>query len=207
VAHHNGSWSWPNSIVRIRDERWRVERATRFGDVDLLTVRGCGAANRSQTGAFLLPFETVDRLDADAAPRCASLGRWRHEARRVLASAQPSWSALRAATHARFTIVPYQLEPVLAFASGRGSRILLADAVGLGKTIQAGLVAAELHHRRPEARTLVVAPASLRDQWRTELTDRFSLTPAIVDSPGLARCRSHLQPGSNPWSLTPIIIT
>jgi superfamily II DNA or RNA helicase len=207
VAHDTGAPRWLHAIVRIRDERWRVERVTRFGDVDLLAARGCGGTNLARTGEFLLPFELVEPLGTSDAPRAVAAARWRHVARQALAGAQPSWSALRAAAGAACTIVPFQLEPALAFVGGHGCRLLIADAVGLGKTIQAGLMVAELHHRRPEARTLIVAPSSLRAQWQAELIDRFRLDPEIFDSAGLARCRGRLPAGSNPWSLTPIAIT
>lgn len=59
--------------------------------------------------------------------------------------------------------------------------LLLADDVGLGKTIEAGLVLTELTARRHVRRVLVVCPASLQMQWREELTDKFSLDFTVLD--------------------------
>ncbi|HWP02256.1 MAG TPA: SNF2-related protein [Gemmatimonadaceae bacterium] len=59
--------------------------------------------------------------------------------------------------------------------------LLLADDVGLGKTIEAGLVLTELLRRRRVRRVLILCPASLRTQWRDEMRQRFALSFDIVD--------------------------
>ena len=79
--------------------------------------------------------------------------------------------------------MPHQLEPALAVLAGHGSRVLLADAVGLGKTVQAGLLLAELRRRGAVQSALVLTPAGLRDQWRRELSLRFGIAADIIDSP------------------------
>ena len=84
----------------------------------------------------------------------------------MLAEATPSWEALRTPLHARISLLPFQLEPALAITRGIASRILIADDVGLGKTIQAGVVIGEVLERSRHGRVLVVAPASLREQWQ-----------------------------------------
>ena len=101
----------------------------------------------------------------------------------------------------------FQLEPVLALVRGEGCRFLIADAVGLGKTVQAGLMIAETLARKPEGRTLVVTPAALREQWREEIDSRFGLGADILDAAGIARLTSQLPAGINPWSVRPVVIT
>ena len=86
-------------------------------------------------------------------------------ARLSLAGATPAIDSLRAAAGADVAILPYQLEPALAVAGGQAARILIADEVGLGKTIQAGLIVAETLARRGDAHVLVLCPAGLREQW------------------------------------------
>ncbi|MGH9347592.1 MAG: helicase-related protein, partial [Vicinamibacterales bacterium] len=125
----------------------------------------------------------------------------------VLAGATPSWTSLRAAARAHLALFPYQLEPALAMMRGLACRILLADEVGLGKTIQAGLIVAELVERERDARVLVVTPASLRDQWRDELRDRFAVHAEVIDAAGLARAASDLPAGVNPWAIPHVAIT
>src|SRR5688572_22296097 len=102
--------------------------------------------------------------------------------------------------------MPHQLEPALAVVRGLGSRLLLADEVGLGKTIQAGLVVAELTARRAVHRVLVLTPAGLREQWRQELSQRFAVAAASVDGRMLRRLAATLPVGVNPWSTVPVAI-
>jgi superfamily II DNA or RNA helicase len=103
-------------------------------------------------------------------------------------------------------LLPHQLEPALALVRGAGCRVLLADEVGLGKTVQAGLVAAELGARGAADRVLVVAPAGLRDQWAHELQERFAFTPVVVDVRNLRLTATSLPVGANPWQAIPFAI-
>lgn len=91
-----------------------------------------------------------------------------------------------AAMRALVQPLTYQWVPLLALRSGYTRRLLLADDVGMGKTVQAGLVLAEIHDRMAAARTLTVVPASLVGQWLDELEQRFSLTATVLDSAALA---------------------
>src|SRR3954451_8368822 len=101
----------------------------------------------------------------------------------------------------------YQLEPVLkALAMPRVS-LLLADGVGLGKTIQAGLVLEELLLRRRIRRILVLCPAMLQRQWKYELRRKFSLDFEVIDSESTFQLRRRLGIDTNPWRAFPRIIT
>jgi superfamily II DNA or RNA helicase len=193
-------------VVRMRGERWRVVRYVGYTGAAVIEAAGCGAANRAVRARFLLPCEPVDRLPATSTPRLVRPGTWRHAARHALATACPSWGSLRAAREAVLDIIPFQLEPALALVRGAGCRYLLADAVGLGKTIQAGLMIAETLARRHDARALVIAPAGLRDQWCDELRRRFGLEPAIFDAAGVARLAAQLPTDVNPWAAQSIAI-
>ncbi len=193
--------------MRIRGERWRIAAESAYDDASIVEVHGCDAFNRGISARFILPFERLESLPASSAsPRVVGVARWRREARARLAAAVPHWTSLRAAARAQLTIVPFQLEPALARTRGDGCRFLIADDVGLGKTIQAGLIIAETITRTPDARVLIVAPAGLRDQWRDELQSRFSLRPEVLDAGGIARTGTHLGPDVNPWSVHPIAI-
>ena len=128
--------------------------------------------------------------------------RWRNACRHLLADNRPP-GGLEAALHARIDLLPHQLEPALAILRGLGSRLLLADEVGLGKTIQAGLVCAELLVRGAIDRVLVLTPAGLRGQWRDELLKRFSIHATTVDAPALRTAAATLPVGLNPWTTQP----
>lgn len=68
----------------------------------------------------------------------------------------------------------YQFKPLLKFLDSPNQRILIADEVGLGKTIEAGLVLTELRARTRLQRVLVICPAALCQKWRWEMFNRFS---------------------------------
>lgn len=77
---------------------------------------------------------------------------------------------------------PHQFKPVLQFLDSPSNGILIADEVGLGKTIEAGLIWTELRARTDARRLLVVCPAVLRMKWREELLNRFGIRAELVDA-------------------------
>ena len=117
-----------------------------------------------------------------------------------------SWSDCWTAGSARIDLRPWQLEPARAAIAG-ASRLLLADAVGLGKTIQAGLILAELMARGLAQRILILTPASLRAQWASELSAKFGLVAAVFDHSALAEAAANLPVGVNPWKTASIVVS
>ena len=85
---------------------------------------------------------------------------------------------------------PYQFVPVLKLLSSGTGRLLIADEVGLGKTIEAGLIWSELERRTPLDRVLVVCPASLRLKWKSEMGRRFDRDLALM-TPQDLRDQAH----------------
>jgi len=90
---------------------------------------------------------------------------------------------------------PYQFKPVLKLINGAQDRLLIADEVGLGKTIEAGLVWNELDQRVGTQRVLVVCPASLVGKWRSEMQRRFDRTLTILDRFGMEEMLTHFRSG------------
>lgn len=82
---------------------------------------------------------------------------------------------------AQIDFYPYQFKPVLKFINSPTERLIIADEVGLGKTIESALVWTELQARRQAQRLLVVCPRILTDKWREELRNKFLLDARIVD--------------------------
>lgn len=76
----------------------------------------------------------------------------------------------------------YQFKPVLQFLDSPTNGILIADEVGLGKTIEAGLIWTEMQAREDARRLLVVCPAMLCEKWKRELAHRFGVKASIVDA-------------------------
>lgn len=77
---------------------------------------------------------------------------------------------------------PHQYKPLLTLLESPVNGLLIADEVGLGKTIEAGLIWTELRARYDMRRLLVVCPAMLREKWRTELSSRFGLEARVADA-------------------------
>jgi len=100
----------------------------------------------------------------------------------------------------------YQLVPVLRALEMPRVALMLADAVGLGKTVQAGMVLRELMLRRRIRRVLVLCPASLRTQWREEMDEKFSLAFDVVDRPHTLKLQRELGLDANPWRVHERII-
>ncbi len=101
--------------------------------------------------------------------------------------------------HGSVRVEDYQLVPLLKALRMPRVSLLIADDVGLGKTIEAGLILTELLLRRRIQRVLVLTPASLRQQWREELWDKFSLRFDVVDRQSTDRLRRRLGMDANPW--------
>jgi superfamily II DNA or RNA helicase len=195
----------PGDVVRIRDQAWDVRRHVSGAHGSLLEVRGRDRGNRHLRAHFLLPCEPCQCLPRSSTPRIVKARTWCRRVRAALAEATPTIDAIRTLPAPALAVLPFQLEPALAVVRGLSSRILIADEVGLGKTVQAGLVVSEVLRRTTAAHVLVVTPAGLRSQWRDELSDRLGLDACVIDSAALAR---HGGPSAgNPWAAEPIAIT
>jgi SNF2 family DNA or RNA helicase len=195
----------PGALVSVRRERWRVVDVRPLGDCQVVTLSGLSPAHMGVEKRVLAPFEVFDPLAGAGRPRVVRRARWRRAFRALLATAAPP-ASLCSARHARIDLLPHQLEPAMAVLRGLGSRVLLADEVGLGKTIQTGLVLAELFARAAIDRALVIPPAGLRDQWSHELASRFGMTPTPVDARVLRQRATMLPLGVNPWSTISLAI-
>jgi superfamily II DNA or RNA helicase len=100
------------------------------------------------------------------------------------------------ASTGKIDALPHQIEAVTKILSRSKPRFLLADDVGLGKTIMAGMVIKELESRKIAKRILIIVPAGLREQWKRELNEKFREKFIVVDSDFL---RVKKQEGVGPW--------
>ena len=101
----------------------------------------------------------------------------------------------------------YQLDPLVRGLQMPRVNLLIADDVGLGKTIETGLVILELLLRHRARRVLIVCPASLQIQWRDQMRDKFGLDFRIVDSDLMKQLRRRRGLHVNPWTHFPRLIT
>lgn len=104
-------------------------------------------------------------------------------------------------------IEDYQLDPVVRSLQMPRVNLLIADDVGLGKTIEAGLVAQELTLRQRARRILIICPSALQIQWQEQMRDKFGLDFRIVNSDLMKQLRRSRGLHVNPWSHFPRLIT
>jgi superfamily II DNA or RNA helicase len=185
------------SPLEVRGETWTLSRAQRFDACTVLTLEGHQRSNAGERLRVIAPFDR---------PRPVAGRRLRRRSRRrVIASTLAAIcgarrsSGLWTAADASIDLWPYQLEPALAVVRG-ATRVLLADAVGLGKTIQAGLILSELRDRGWVERALIVCPAGLRGTWARELRERFNIVATVLDQAAIAERIAELPPGVSPWA-------
>lgn len=101
-------------------------------------------------------------------------------------------------SNSRTQLLAHQLESTHRIINALEPRFLLADEVGLGKTIEAGLVVKELIFRHGYAKILIVCPASLVLQWQNEMKNKFNEEFMVVDRQYLTRLKKHSK-CANPW--------
>jgi len=101
----------------------------------------------------------------------------------------------------------YQLVPLLmALNLGQRVRLLIGDDVGVGKSVEAGLIISELIARGEAERCLIVVPAGLREQWQENLSRFFHLDSVIMAGHTRPALERQLLPGQSPWDAFPIIV-
>lgn len=115
-------------------------------------------------------------------------------------------TVLQAPFRAGIAVEDYQLEPAIRALTLPRVNLLVADDVGLGKTIEAGLVVQELLLRSRIRRVMVVCPAHLTDKWHDEMLDRFGLDFTVVNSETLSQVRRDRGLHANPFKVYPFTI-
>ncbi|MBS3910106.1 MAG: DISARM system SNF2-like helicase DrmD [Actinobacteria bacterium] len=140
-------------------------------------------------------WDSVDRLEAflDAV-------RWG-----AITNADRSF--LQAPFRSGITIEDYQLDPLVRAIDMARVNLLIADDVGLGKTIEAGLVVQELLVRHRARSVFIVCPASLQIKWQVEMWDKFGLEFRIVDTAYIKQLRRERGIHANPWTSYPRLIS
>jgi superfamily II DNA or RNA helicase len=200
----------PGDIVHVRGRSWILQSLTSHADCAELDlepaedVDGRTAPHDARV-VLLTPFDRPAKLTAARTARVVTRRAWVAALRHAILS-QRDPGGLVAPARAVVNLLPHQLEPALAVMRHGISRLLLADAVGLGKTIEAGLVLAEFRARGGLERALVLTPPGLRDQWTAELRDRFAIDAVVTDAAWLRATRASLPGSVNPWSVPGVFV-
>jgi len=192
------------SLVRARGREWVVLPDSTD---DLLVLRPLGGTDEEIAGVYL-PLENVETASFEL-PDPTLIGD--HRSCRLLrdavrlgfrSSAGPFRSFARLGIEPR----PYQLVPLLMALKLDPVRLLIADDVGIGKTVEACLIARELLDRGEIRRIAVLCPPQLAEQWQAELRDKFHIEAALV-LPGTApRLEKRCRVGESLFDIYPFVV-
>jgi ERCC4-related helicase len=199
----------PGSIVVVRDAEWLVTSTEMTTSGLLVRVQGLSELVRDTTATFYSGIDQIVPLDpaaaivvADASSNYSTAKLWLEAALRK-APVPMSAPNLTASTGVLVDALDYQRAAVrkaLDPANLR-PRILLADAVGLGKTVEIGMILAELVRRGRGESILIVTPRHVLEQMQHEMWSRFALPFVRLDSVGIQRVRQKLPATRNPFSM------
>jgi len=195
----------PGMRVVIRDAEWRIRRADNSGDGGhLLICDGISELVRGKEGLFLTGLEENIEILDPAKTKLVEDDSANYQASQLYIESQlrqrvPTDNLVHFGHNAAMDSMPFQLDPTrMALAQPR-QRILIADAVGLGKTLEAGILVSELIRRGRGKRILVLAVKSMLTQFQKEFWSRFAVPLTRLDSAGLQKVRNRIPTNHNPF--------
>lgn len=186
----------PGEVIRNRNRLWRVDRVK--GNTVTATAIDGKAEDKHE---FYAPIEGIEEgnleppsFDRIGSPQFQNL---LIQANRL--SMLHGTAPLISLQRSRVIPTEYQLSPVVMALDSPRVRLLLADDVGLGKTIEAGLITSELLARNRADRVLVITPANLREQWKDALNHFFHVDADIISRRHRRQMEKDIPPGTSPW--------
>ncbi|SCL29845.1 SNF2 family N-terminal domain-containing protein [Micromonospora rhizosphaerae] len=197
----------PGSRIVVRDEEWLV-RSVKTGTADGTMIKAVGVSEFVQDveATFFTELEDITPLVPEETELVLDTSSRFRQSRLFLEAVLRRTPLPRTerglALADRFLLDPltYQQRPVELALSGLRPRILLADVVGLGKTLEIGLILAELIRRGRGDRILVVSPQQVLEQFQRELWTRFAIPLVRLDSTGIQRIQQEIPAGRNPFT-------
>ncbi|MFZ2279985.1 MAG: helicase-related protein [Prosthecobacter sp.] len=195
----------PGTLVRIRERDWVVQPSD---DADLLMIKPLGGSDEELTGVFLPLAEGADTpRDAEfPCPGAEDLGdfaraRHLHDAARL--AFRSGAGPFRSLAKISFRPRSYQMVPLVMALRQETVRLLVADDVGVGKTIEALLIVRELLDRRKIRRFAVVCLPHLCDQWQQEIRDKIGVEAVVIRSNTQARLDREIQGDTSVYQFYP----
>lgn len=194
----------PGMRAVIRDEEWLIKKIeTNSLGHQVLQCVGITPLVRNRDTIFLTDLEQIQIVDpasiqliADSSPffKRSLLyleSQWRQQL--------PTDTNLHIGHKAAMDPMPYQLDPTKLSLQRPRQRILIADTVGLGKTLEAGILMSELIARGKGKRILVVTVKSMMTQFQKEMWNRFTIPLVRLDSNRIQKIRASLPSNYNPF--------
>lgn len=201
----------PGTRIELRDEEWlvrRVDMTTSGGQQ--LTCIGLSELVKDKEALFLTELDNnstfrtrINVLKPEDTEFVQDQSNGFIDSRlyleALLRESPPTDNKLYIGQRAAMDVVPYQMQPTLQALNQPRQRILIADAVGLGKTLEAGILVSELMRRGKGKRILVVAVKSMLTQFQKEFWNRFTIPLTRLDSIGIQRVRNQIPSNHNPF--------
>lgn len=192
------------NIIRLRSRLWRVDGI--FQDIlEASPIDGNTLLSRK----FFIPVESISLAQLDF-PSSKCVGNYMAQQLLIRAyrlSMIHGTAPLLSLQRSRVIPETFQMVPVVMSLEMSRVRLLIADDVGLGKTIEAGLILTELLTRKRSKKILLICPANLREQWKEALIHFFHIHPQIISARHRRGMERKLPPGSDPWENFPILIS
>lgn len=208
----------PGALVTVRGQKWVVSDVDRsegaVGASTLVTLQSVEDGRYDdaleviwevEPGRAVLPAGDLPTIQGSAFDHPEQLAAFL-DAVRWSAVTSADVKTLQSPFRSGVVIEDYQLEPVARALDAPRVNLLLADDVGLGKTIEAGLVALELMLRHRGKRIMIVCPAGLTIKWHDEMAEKFGLDFTVIDSEQCALVRRVHGSAANPFQVYPMTI-
>lgn len=194
----------PGIRLIIRDEEWMIKKidTNEIGEQALNCI-GISPLVKDKEAIFLTDLEKIEAVDPtkvklvkDESPRYTKSllyleSQWRQK--------NPTDKNIHIGHKAAMDLMPFQLEPTKISLNRTRCRILIADTVGLGKTLEAGILMSELIIRGKGKRILVVTSKSMMTQFQKEMWNRFTIPLIRLDSHKIQKIRASLPSNYNPF--------
>ena len=194
----------PGMRLIIRDEEWMIKKIdTNEIGAQALNCIGVSPLVKDKEAFFLTDLEVIEAVDPtkvrlvkDDSPKYTKSllyleSQWRQK--------NPTDKNIHIGHKAAMDMMPFQLEPTKISLNRTRCRILVADTVGLGKTLEAGILMSELIIRGKGKRILVVTSKSMMTQFQKEMWNRFTIPLVRLDSHKIQKIRASLPSNYNPF--------
>lgn len=195
--------------VLIRDAEWLIKRVELASNAPKdrpyeLTCIGISNLVRGKEARFLEGFEddiTILRPEETRLVQDDSRAYVKSKLfiESLLRKTPATDAKVHIAQHAAMDVLDYQLEPTIQALSATRPRILIADAVGIGKTLEGGILVSELIERGRGRRILVLTVKAMLEQFQKEFWNRFSIPLTRLDSDGISRLQQRIPASHNPF--------
>ncbi|KFI87920.1 SNF2- related helicase [Bifidobacterium reuteri DSM 23975] len=195
----------PGMRVLVRGQEWLISKVeTNSLGNHAVTCTGISPLVRDSQSTFLDDLDDIEPVDPVKTRFIPDMSEHADRSHlfieSLLRSTAPTDQEIHVGDKAAMDSLPYQLVPAKQALSQPRQRILIADAVGLGKTLEAGILMSELIKRHKGRRILVVTAKSMMLQFQKEMWERFTIPLISLDSSRIQQIRSEIPANANPFS-------